>query len=161
EERKPELKSDPFLLPSFEPQSTCIPDEREPKSQDPAGSVDGFITQLAHRFHGRPRVPPSAALLEAARIHAAGPDEGGRLSALARRLDPSRPQEQRERSRDPAAAALAKLAEAHRLDPFFQLAAVAGPDAETAPVNAAALARLEALAKLGGVRFPGRMLRET
>ena len=30
EERKPELKSDPFLLPSFEPQSTCIPGERDP-----------------------------------------------------------------------------------------------------------------------------------
>jgi hypothetical protein len=161
EERKPELKSDPFLLPSFEPQSTCIPDEREPKGQDPAGSVDTFITQLAHRFHGRPRVPPSAALLEAARIHAAGPDEGVRLIALSLLVEPFLTQEQRERSREPAATALARLAEAHPRNPFFQLAAVAGPDAETAAVNGAALARLEALAKLGEVRFPGRMLRET
>ena len=161
EERKPELRGDPFLLPSFEPQSTCIPDEREPKTAEPASSVDGFITQLAHRFHGRPRGFPSAALLDAARIHAAGPHEGVRLVALALLVEPFLTPEQRERSREPAAAALQRLAEAHPREAFFQLAAIAGPDAETAPVGLPVLQRLEALAKAGELRFPGRLLRET
>ena len=160
-ERKPELKSDPFLLPSFEPQSTCLPDEREARTAEPPESVSGFITRLAHRFHGRPRVPPSEALLDAARVNAEGPDEGVRLIALALLVEPFLTLEQRDKSRRSAAAALALLAEAHPGDAFFQLAAVAGPDAETAPVNVAALAKLEALAKAGGLRFPGRLLRNT
>jgi hypothetical protein len=160
EERKPELKSDPFLLPSFEPQSTCIPAERDPTAADPA-SVDGFITQLAHRFHGQPRVPPSAALLDAARAHSAGPDEGVRLVAVSLLVEPFLTTEQRERSRGAAAAALKRLAEEHPREAFLQLVAVAGPDPETAPVNSAALERLEALARVGELRPPGRLLRET
>ena len=161
EERKPELRSDPFLLPSFEPQSTCIPDEREPANAATADTVEGFVTRLAHRFHGRPRVPPSPALLEAARIHATGPDEGVRLVAVALLVEPFLTPEQRDQSRASAAAALGRLAEAHPREPFFQLAVVAGPDAETAPVGPPALERLERLAKLGELRFPGRLLRET
>ena len=161
EERKPELKSDPFLLPSFEPQSTCLPDEHDPLTAEPPESVSGFVTRLAHRFHGRPRVPPPDALLEAARVQAEGSDDGLRLIAVSLLVEPFLTTEQRERSRRPAAAALAKLAEAHPAESFFQLAVVAGPDAETAPVNVAALARLEALAKTGALRFPGRLLRST
>jgi len=161
EERKPELRSDPFLLPSFEPQSTCIPDEREPADAGPADTVEGFVTRLAHRFHGRPRPPPPPGLLEAARVHAAGTDEGVRLIALSLLVEPFLTAEQREQARAPAAAALAALAEAHPREPFFQLAAVAGPDPETAPVGVPALDRLERLAKLGELRFPGRLLRET
>jgi len=161
EERKPELKSDPFLLPAFEPQSTCIPDEREPKVAEPPDSEAGFVTRLAHRFHGRPRLPPSPALLDAARLHAAGPDEGIRLTAVSLLVEPFLTPEQRERSLAPAAAALQRLAEAHPREAFFQLAAVAGPDAETAPVGLPALQRLEALAKAGELRFPGRLLRDT
>ena len=55
EERKPELKSDPFLLPSFEPQSTCIPGERGPRTADPWTRWTASSPALAHRFHGRPR----------------------------------------------------------------------------------------------------------
>ena len=161
EERKPELRSDPFLLPSFEPQSTCLPDEGAPRTAEAPDSVAGFVTRLAHRFHARPRGPPSPALLDAARVNAEGPDEGVRLMAVSLLVEPFLTAEQRDRSRAPAAAALARLAEAHPKESFFQLAAVAGPDAETAPVNPAALARLEALAKMGEVRFPGRLLRET
>ena len=161
EERKPELRSDPFLLPSFEPQSTCIPDEREPRVAEPADLESGLVTRLAHRFHSRPRVPPPAALLDAARLHAAGPDEGIRLIAVSLLVEPFLTDEQRERSRGPAAAALQRLAEAHPREPFFQLAMVAGPDAETAPVGLPALQRLEALAKTGGLRFPGQLLRDT
>ncbi|HSP18631.1 MAG TPA: hypothetical protein VLQ79_03900, partial [Myxococcaceae bacterium] len=73
EERKPELKTDPLLLPAFEPQSTCLPDEREPRTVAPPDTASGFATLVAHRYHGRPRLPPSAALLGAARAHAAGP----------------------------------------------------------------------------------------
>lgn len=161
EERKPELRSDPFLLPSFEPQSTCIPDEREPAAAGPANTVEGFVTRLAHRFHARPRLPPPTALLEAARVHAARPDEGVRLIALSLLVEPFLTPEQREQSRAPAATALARLADVHPKDPFFQLAAVAGPDAEAAPVGVPALERLERLAKLGELRFPGRLLKET
>ncbi|HET9037918.1 MAG TPA: hypothetical protein VFN45_17020 [Myxococcaceae bacterium] len=161
EERKPELKSDPFLLPAFEPQSTCIPDEHEPKIADPPDSEAGFVTRLAHRFHGRPRLPPSPALLDAARLHAAGPDEGIRLIAVSLLVEPFLTPEQRERSLAAAAAALRRLAEAHPREAFFQLAAVAGPDAEAAAVGLAALQRLEALAKPGDLRFPGRLLRDT
>ncbi len=160
-ERKPELKSDPFLLPSFEPQSTCVPGEREPAGADPAASVDTFVTQLAHRFHGRPRVPSSTALLDAARVHAAGQDEGVRLIAVSLLVEPFLTQEQRERARGAATEALQRLAEAHPNEAFFQLAALAGPDPDTAPVNVAALGRLEGLAKLGELRPPGRLLRET
>ena len=160
-ERKPELKSDPFLLPSFEPQSTCVPGERGPKGADPGASVDTFVTQLAHRFHGRPRVPPSAALLDAARVHAAGPDEGVRLIAVSVLVEPFLTPEQRESARGVVAEALKRLAEAHPKEAFFQLAALAGPDPETAPVNVAALGRLEGLAKLGELRPPGRLLRES
>jgi hypothetical protein len=160
-ERKPELKSDPFLLPSFEPQSTCIPGEREQAGADAAASVDTFVTQLAHRFHGRPRVPPSAALLEAARVHSAGTDEGVRLIAVSLLVEPFLTQEQRDRARGAAQEALQRLAEAHPKEAFFQLAAVAGPDPETAPVNVTALGKLEALAKLGELRPPGRLLRQT
>ena len=161
EEKKPELKSDPFLLPSFEPQSTCLPDEREVRTAEPPDSLSGFVTRLAHRFHGRPRVPPAEALLEAARVNADGPDEGVRLISVALLVEPFLTPEQRERSRRPAATALARLAEAHPGDAFFRLAAVAGPDAETAPVNVAALTKLEALAKTGALRFPGKLLRST
>ena len=161
EERKPELRSDPFLLPSFEPQSTCIPDEREPANAAPAETPEGFVTRLAHRFHGRPRMPPAPALLEAARLHAAGTDPGVRLIALSLLVEPFLTPEQRDGSRAPAAAALAALAEAHPREPFFHLAAVAGPDAETAPVGVPALERLERLIKLGELQFPGRLLRET
>src|SRR5215470_6635141 len=161
EERKPELKSDPFLLPSFEPQATCLPDEREPRSAEPPDSAAGFVTRLAHRFHGRPRVPPSEALLDAARVNAEGPDEGLRLISLSLLVEPFLTPEQRERSRRPAAAALTRMAEAHPRDAFFQLAALAGPDAETAPVAVAALGKLETLAKAGTLRFPGRLLRDT
>ncbi len=161
EERKPELKGDPFLLPSFEPQSTCIPDEREPANAGSPDTVEGFVTRLAHRFHGRPRLPPPRALLEAAQIHAAGRDDGVRLIALSLLVEPFLTAEQREQSRAPAAATLAALADAHPREPFFQLAAVAGPDAETAPVGVPALERLERLTKLGQLRFPGRLLQQT
>jgi hypothetical protein len=161
EERKPELKSDPFLLPSFEPQSTCLPDEREFRTAEAPDSVSAFVTRLAHRFHGRPRLPPADGLLEAARVNAEGPDEGVQLIAVALLVEPFLTTEQRDRSRRAAAAALARLAAAHPGDAFFQLAAVAGPDAETAPVNVAALAELEALAKTGALRFPGKLLRTT
>lgn len=161
EERKPELRNDPFLLPSFEPQSTCIPDEQEPRHAGPPGSVEGFVTLLAHRFHGRPRTPPSAALLEAARTHAAAEDEGVRLIAVSLLVEPFLTPEQRERSRPAAAAALAGLAGAHPEDAFLQLAALAGPDPETAPVGLPALERLERVARAGMLRFPGRLLRDT
>jgi hypothetical protein len=161
EEKKPELKSDPFLLPSFEPQSTCLPDEREARTAEPPDSVAGFVTRIAHRFHGRPRVPPADALLESARVNAEGPDEGVRLIALSLLVEPFLTTEQRDRSRRPAAAALARLAEAHPGNAFLQLAALAGPDAETAPVNLAALVKLERLAKFGALRFPGGLLRTT
>ena len=161
EERKPELRNDPFLLPSFELQSTCIPDEREPRGLAPLGTPGGFATALAHRYHGRPRPPPSPALLEAARSHAAGPDEGVRLLAVSLLVEPFLSPEQREQSRPPAAAALEKLAQAHPEDPFFQLMAMAGPDAETAPVGAKALEKLESLVRGGALRLPGTLLRET
>ncbi|HTS79754.1 MAG TPA: hypothetical protein VMH40_04080 [Myxococcaceae bacterium] len=162
EERKPELRADPFLIPAFEPQSTCIPGEKEPPpTADPIESVDGFLTRLAHRFHGRPRPPPPAQMLEAARTHAAGPDDGVRLAAVSLLVEPFLTPEQRERSRPAAAGALAGLARAHPGDAFLQLAAVAGPDAETAPVDVLALDRLEQVAKLGNLRVPGRLLRET
>jgi hypothetical protein len=161
EERKPELRSDPFLLPSFEPQSTCIPDERAARSSEPVDTIDGFLTQLAHRFHGRPRPPPSPALLEAARAHAAGKDEGVRLIAVSLLVEPFLSSEQREQSRPAATAALATLARAHPDDAFFQLASAAGPDAETAAVGGAALERLEQLSRSGALRFPGKLLKET
>src|SRR5262249_32832110 len=145
----------------FEPQSTCLPDEREPRAAEPPDSAAGFVTRLAHRFHGRPRVPPSEALLDAARVNAEGPDEGLRLIALSLLVEPFLTPDQRERSRRPAAAALARMAEAHPRDAFFQLAALAGPDAESAPVAVAALGKLETLAKAGTLRFPGRLLRDT
>jgi hypothetical protein len=158
-ERKPELTSDPFLLPSFEPQSSCIPGERD--DLGPPETVDGFLTRLAHRFHGWPRMPPPAALLEAARAHAAGPDDAVRLAAVALLVEPFLSPEQREQGRPAAAAALAKLAEAHRDDAFMQLASLAGPDAETAPVDVRAVERLERIAQTGVLRLPGRLLRET
>ncbi len=161
EERKPELRNDPFLLPSFEPQSTCIPDEGEPKVGAPLETPGGFATALAHRYHGRPRPPPSPALLEAARAHAVGPDEGVRLLAVSLLVQPFLSPEQRERSRSPAAAALGRMAQAHPQDAFFQLAAMAGPDAETAPVGTPALGKLESLVRGGALRLPGSLLRET
>jgi len=161
DEKKPELKGDPFLLPSFEPQSTCLPDERDARTAEPPDSVSGLLTRLAHRFHGRPRVPPPEGLLQAARASAEGSDDGVRLIALSLLVEPFLTPEQRERSLRPAAAALARLSEARPAEAFFQLAALAGPDAETAPVNVAALGKLEALAKAGALRFPGRLLRDT
>jgi TPR repeat protein len=160
-ERKPELTSDLFLLPSFEPQSTCIPGEREVVSLGSPDTVDGFLTRLAHRFHAWPRPPPPADLLEAARLHAAGPDEGVRLAALALMVEPFLGPEQREQMRPAAAAALEKLAEAHRDDAYLQLASLAGPDAGSAPVDVRAVERLERIAQTGTLRLPGRLLRET
>ncbi|MGZ5956962.1 MAG: hypothetical protein ACXWLI_00965, partial [Myxococcaceae bacterium] len=161
EERKPELRNDPFLLPSFEPQSTCIPDEGSPKAAAPLATPDGFATALAHRYHGRPRPPPSPALLEAARAHAMGTDEGVRLLAVSLLVEPFLSPEQRERSRSPAVAALGQIAQAHPQDAFFQLAAMVGPDAETAPVGPPALGKLESLVRGGALRLPGSLLRET
>ncbi len=160
EERKPELRGDPFLLPSFEPQSTCIPDEREVPSAEAPETENGFVTLVAHRFHGRPRSPPSPALLQAASAHAMSKDAGIRLIAVSLLVEPFLTPEQRERSRPVAAAALAALAREHPEDPFFQLASVAGPDADAAPVGVPALERLEKLARKE-LRFPGRLLRET
>src|SRR5262249_28960350 len=157
---KPELKSDPFLLPSFEPQSTCIPGEKE-RDGTQAETVDGFISLLAHRYHARPRPPPAPALLDAARTHAAGPDEGVRLIAVSLLVEPFLTAEQRDRNRGTAAEALGRLAQAHPGDAFFQLAGVAGPDAETSPVGVPALERLERLAQGGTLGFPGRLLRDT
>ena len=161
EERRPELKNDPFLLPSFEPQSTCIPDERDPRGAAPLDTPAGFTTVVAHRYHGRPRLPPSPALLEAARAHAAGNDEGLRLVAVSLLVEPFLSLEQRERSRTAAATALGQLAHAHPADPFFQLAALAGPDPETAPVGVEALGTLEGVVRGGALRLPGTLLRET
>ncbi len=160
-ERKPELKNDPWLLPPVEPQSTCIPRERGPQPPDSLDTADGFATAIAHRYHGRPRPPPPPALLEAARVHAAGQDEGLQLMAVSLLVEPFLSTEQRERSRPAAATALAELAKAHSKGAFFQLASVAGPDAETAPVGIQALSRLEALSRDGTLRFPGALLRQT
>jgi len=160
EERKPELKADPFLLPSFEPQSTCIPGEKE-RDGKLAETVDGFVSLLAHRYHARPRPPPVPGLLEAARVHAGGPDEGVRLIAVSLLVEPFLTVEQREKTRGTAAEALGRLARAHPNDAFFQLAAVAGPDAETSPVGIPALERLEKLAQGGTLGAPGRLLRDT
>jgi hypothetical protein len=160
EERKPELKADPFLLPSFEPQSTCIPGEKD-RDGKVAETVDGFVTLLAHRYHARPRPPPDLALLEAARAHAGGPDDGVRLIAVSLLVEPFLTAEQRERTREPATEALSRLARAHPVEAFFQLAALAGPDAETSSVGVPALERLEKVAQGEKLGLPGRLLRDT
>jgi hypothetical protein len=76
-------------------------------------------------------------------------------------VEPFLSTEQRERSRPAATTALAEMAKAHSKGAFFQLASVAGPDAETAPVGTQALSRLEVLSRDGTLRFPGALLRET
>ncbi|HSP18663.1 MAG TPA: hypothetical protein VLQ79_04065, partial [Myxococcaceae bacterium] len=60
-----------------------------------------------------------------------------------------------------AATALGQLAQAHPEDGFFQLAALAGPDPETAPVGTEQLGKLEAVVRGGALRLPGALLRET
>jgi len=161
EERKPELRNDPFLLPSFEPQSTCVPGERGLRTADPAASVEAFVTALAHRLQDWPRPPPPAALLEAARTQAGATDDGVRLIAVSLLTEPFLSPAQLEASRPVASGALSALAGAHPADAFLQLAALAGPDPETAPVGVAALDRLERVAKADALRFPGQLLRET
>ena len=69
EERKPELRSDPFLLPSFEPQSTCLPDEGAPRTAEARG------------LRGRLRHPPGAPVPCAAARSAVAATAGRRAGA--------------------------------------------------------------------------------
>ena len=161
EERKPELRDDPFLLPSFEPQSTCVPAERESRATGPLETVDGFVTALAYRLQARPRAPPPAPLLDAARVHSRSAEPGVQLLSVSLLVEPFLGAEQREQVRPAAAAALNGLAQARPGEPFFQLLALAGPDPETAPVGLQAVERLDQIARAGALRFPGPLLRET
>ena len=128
----------------------------------PLETADGFATVLAHRYHGRPRPPPTPALLEAARAHAAGQDEGLRLMAVSLLVEPFLSPEQRERSRAGRRGRAGRSwpRRTPRM-PFFQLAAVAGPDAETAPVEVPGARAAGGLARGGALRIPGALLRET
>jgi TPR repeat protein len=160
-EGKPQLRDHPWLLPSVEPQSVCLPDENQPRTGGAPDSVAGFLTQIAHRFHARPRRPPSDPLVAAALKYASEPDPGVRLVAVALLAEPFLSSRQRGTAHRAAVSALNALAEEHPDAPFFALAALVGPDPEAAPVTVEALGRLETLARASALRFPGGALRDT
>ena len=162
EERKPELRNDPFLLPSFEPQSTLHPGR--------AGAQGGWLP-WGRRRASRPRSPIGTTAGRALpRPRRCSRRRGATPRGRTRACGSSRCRSSVEPFLSPDSASVASgrrrrrsgaMAKAHPDDPFFQLIAMAGPDAETAPVGAQALEKLESLVRGGALRLPGTLLRET